>query len=58
VPAVPSTPDPDAALRMAIKAAIDAGNLARAGKLLDVLKGAEVVELATRRVARTDYSKP
>ncbi len=48
--------DPDDALRAAIKAALDAGDLARAGALLDVLrsapKPAPVVVLEERRKAR------
>ena len=51
--------DPDEHLRAAIKAAVDAGDLDRAGKLLEVLRGpspaaaiaplAPVVDLAARR---------
>jgi hypothetical protein len=45
--------DSDEALRIAIKLAVDAGQLERAGRLLDVLRAtspaASVVELATRQ---------
>jgi hypothetical protein len=48
--------DSDAALRAAIKAAVDAGDLVRASTLLDILKAAAtvttkagVIELASRR---------
>lgn len=47
------TTDPDEALRVAIKAALDAGDLARASALLEVLKAspkpATVVQLAPRK---------
>ena len=53
VDAVPSTVDPDAALKDAIKAAIDSGDLSRATKLLEVLRAtapaAGVIDLASRR---------
>lgn len=39
-PPVPEVLDPDAALRGAIKAAVDAGDLARAAALLAILRGA------------------
>jgi hypothetical protein len=47
---VTKTADPDEALRQAIKAALDAGDLARVRALLDVLDPprAPVVELARR----------
>lgn len=52
-PAEPKPSDPDAALRLAIKVAVDAGDLDRAGKLLDILKGTpKVVDLASRRERR------
>jgi hypothetical protein len=44
--------DPDAALKMAIKAAVDAGQYERAAKLLEVLRAtppAKVLELLKRR---------
>jgi hypothetical protein len=45
--------DPDRALRLAIKDAIDRGHLERAAKLLDVLRAgspaSSVVDLSTRR---------
>ena len=45
--------DPDEALRVALKAAVDAGQWERVRVLTELLasalKGAEVVELATRR---------
>jgi hypothetical protein len=45
--------DPDDALRIAIKAAVDAGDLARATRLIEVLgataPSAAVVELGLRR---------
>jgi hypothetical protein len=48
--------DPDEALRVALKAAVDAGQWERVRVLTDLLasapKGAEVVELATRRKMR------
>lgn len=52
-PRKPEPTSPDAALRVAIKAAVDAGDLARASALLEVLratpKPAPVVDIATRR---------
>jgi hypothetical protein len=52
--AVSSTaPDPDEALKTAIKVAVDAGQYDRAAKLLDVLRStpavAAVIDLAKRR---------
>jgi hypothetical protein len=53
--------DPDRALRIAIKDAVDRGNFDRAAKLLDVLRAAPapapqtsapVVDLASRRTRR------
>ncbi len=43
------TPDPDEAIRTAIKAAVDAGQWKRAPRLLSILKGPDVVDLAARR---------
>jgi hypothetical protein len=45
--------DPDAALRAAIKVAVDAGDVSRAGALLELMKpmnpGATVIALGARR---------
>ena len=57
----PEENDPDRALRLAIKDAVDRGNIDRAAKLLDVLRAAAapapqssapVVDLASRRTRR------
>ena len=59
--AAPDENDPDRALRLAIKDAVDRGNFDRAAKLLEVLRsasapapqtGAPVVDLASRRTWR------
>ncbi len=44
--------DPDDALRVAIKAAVDAGDLARASALLDVLRSSPKVETPKLRVVK------
>lgn len=52
-PPIPKPVDPDGALKLAIKAALDGGDLDRAGQLLAILKSAPKIAPVIRLAKKT-----